>query len=131
MLRTAAALALTLTLAACVTTNAVRLGSGPVRAPVADSTVAIYRTADQVPGKYEEVALLNSKGESGWTDEAKMFRSMQKKAAELGANGIILDAVSEPSAGAKVASAIFGTGAERKGRAIAIFVLPADSTTKP
>ena len=38
MLRTAAALALALTLAACVTTNAVRLGSGPVRAPVADST---------------------------------------------------------------------------------------------
>src|SRR5688500_12688816 len=133
MRRSIAALALTLTvaLAACVSTNAVRLGSGPVRAPVADSTVAIYRTADRVPGKYEDVALLNSKGESSWTDEAKMFRSMQKKAAELGANGIILDAVSEPSAGAKVASAIFGTGAERKGRAIAIFVIPADSTAKP
>ena len=126
-----ALLALSLALGACVRTNAVRLGSGPVRPPVADTTVVIYRTASQVPGKYEEVALLNSKGESSWTDEAKMFRSMQKKAGELGANGIILDAVSEPSAGAKVASAIFGTGAERKGRAIAIFVIPADSTTKP
>jgi hypothetical protein len=29
-----------------------------------------------------------------------------------------------------VASAIFGTGAERKGRAIAVLVLPADSTQK-
>jgi hypothetical protein len=93
-------------------------------------SVAIYRTASQVPGKYQEVALLNSKGESSWTDEAAMFRSMRKKAAEMGANAIILDAVSEPSAGAKVASAIFGTGAERKGRAIAVLVLPADSTQK-
>ena len=47
---------------------------------------------------------LGSKGESSWTDEAAMFRSMRKKAAELGANAIILDAVSEPSAGARVAS---------------------------
>jgi hypothetical protein len=90
----------------------------------------MYRTASQVPGKYQEVALLNSKGESGLTDESAMFRSMRKKAAEVGANAIILDAVSEPSAGAKVASAVFGTGAERKGRAIAIFILPAEPAQK-
>ena len=109
---------------ACVTTNATRLGGTAPRPPVAASAVVIYRSASQVSGKYEEIALLNSNGESGLTDEAGMFRSMQKKAGELGANAIILDAVSEPSAGAKVASAIFGTGAERKGRAIAIFVFP-------
>jgi len=114
----------------CVTTNATRLGAGVARPPVPAQSVVIYRTASQVPGRYEEVALLNSKGESSWTDEAAMFRSMQKKAADLGANGIILDAVSEPSAGAKVASAFLGTGAERKGRAIAIFVFPADGNQK-
>jgi hypothetical protein len=37
---------------------------------------------------------------------------------------VILDAVNEASAGAKVAAAIFGTGTQRKGRAIAIYVLP-------
>ena len=109
---------------ACVTTNATRLGGTAPRPPVAATAVVIYRAASQVPGKYEEIALLNSKGESGLTDEAGMFRSMQKKAGELGANAIILDAVSEPSAGAKVASEVFGTGAERKGRAIAIYVFP-------
>ena len=108
--------------AACVTTNATRLGGTVARPAVPTSAVVIYRSANQVPGKYEEIALLNSKGESGLTDEAAMFKSMQKKAGELGANAIILDAVSEPSAGAKVASAVFGTGAERKGRAIAIYV---------
>jgi hypothetical protein len=126
--RIALATCLLVSLTSCVTTNATRLGTGTALPPVPMESVAIYRTASQVPGKYQEVALLNSKGESSWTDEAAMFRSMRKKAAELGANAIILDAVSEPSAGAKVASAIFGTGAERKGRAIAILILPAEGT---
>ena len=39
----------------------------------------------------------------------------------------ILDAINEASAGAKVAAAVFGTGTERKGRSIAIYVYP-DST---
>ena len=52
-----------------------------------------------------------------------MWNSMRKKAGKLGANAIILDAMSEPSAGAKVASMIFGVGgAQRKGKAIAIYV---------
>ena len=108
----------------CVSTNATRLGDGLTRPPVPSSSVAIYRMASQVPGRYEEVALLNSKGESGFTNEAGMFNSMRKKAGELGANAIILDALSEPSAAVKVASAFLGTGSERKGRAIAVFVFP-------
>ena len=108
---------------ACVSTNATRLGSGPVRPPVSPEVVAVYRTADQVPGRYEEVALLNSTGESSWTNEEKMMNSMRKKAAEMGANAIILDAISEPSAGAKVAGAFLGTGAQRKGKAIAIYIV--------
>jgi hypothetical protein len=115
----------TLLFVSCVATNAVRLGTTPQRPSIPADQVAVYRTADQVPGKYEEVALLNSTGESGWTTEAEMFKSMKKKAGQLGANAIILDAVSEPSAGAKVAAAFLGTGgAERKGKAIAIYIFP-------
>ena len=122
--------AVALSLAACVHTNATRLGTSTARPSVPEAQVAVYRTADKVPGKYEEIALLNSTGESMWTNEEKMFNSMRKKAGELGANAVILDAISEPSAGAKVASAVFGVGgAQRKGKAIAIFVLP-DSATK-
>jgi hypothetical protein len=113
-----------LSLAACVSTNAVRLGTTPQRPSIPANQVVVYRTADQVPGKYEEIALLNSTGSSGWTTEAGMFDSMKKKAGALGANAIILDAVSEPSAGAKIAAAFLGLSAERKGKAIAIFVFP-------
>ena len=91
--------------------------------------VALYRVASQVPRRYEEIALLNSSGDSAFTDEAKMFESMKKKAGEVGANGVILDAVSEPGHGAKVAAAIFGVSAQRKGKALAIWVFPAGAPT--
>ena len=124
----AACVVLCVFLNACISTNAVRLGNGPSRPAVNARDVVVYRTADMVPGKYEEIALLVSTGESMWTNESQMWDSMRRKAGKLGANAIILDAMSEPSAGAKVASAIFGVGgAERKGHAIAIFVLPKDS----
>jgi len=109
---------------ACVSVNATKLGTESYRQPVPTDEVAVYRTADQVPGRYEEIALLNAKGDSSWSSESGMFKQMKKKAGRMGANAIILDAVSEPSAGAKIAGAIFGVGAERKGKAIAIFVFP-------
>lgn len=113
--------------AACVSTKAVNLGTPTVtaRAPVPWQSVAVYRTADQVPGKYQEVALLVSTGDSMWSSESGMWKSMKKKAGKLGANAIILDSMSEPSAGAKVAAAVLlGSGADRKGKALAIYVLP-------
>lgn len=114
-----------LILSACVTTNASRLGTATQNRPaVFAKDVALYRIASQVPGRYEEVALLNSSGDSGFTNEAKMFESMKEKAGEMGANAVVLDALTEPGSGAKVAAAIFGVSAQRKGKALAIWVFP-------
>ena len=115
----------------CVAVNATQLGELTARPPVDPTAVIIYRTADQVPRRYDEVALLNATGSTGFTDEKGMLEAMKKRAAKIGANGVILDAISEPSAGAKVAAAIFGVSAERKGKALAIFVHAADSTSAP
>lgn len=109
-------------LSACVSTNVVKLGNGPSRPKIPLDQVVVYRTASQVAAKYEEVALLNSKGEAGETSEAEMLKNMRFKAGEVGANAIILDAVTEPGAGTKIAGMLLGTGAERKGRAVAIYV---------
>lgn len=125
--RLTTAVSLVALIVACVQTNAVRLGNAPIREPVPEDQAVVYRTADQVPRRYEEVALWNARGEASWANEEKMFNSMRKKAGEMGANGIILDAITEPGAATKVAGAILGTGAERKGKAIAIYVFPADS----
>lgn len=115
-------------LVSCATTKAVKLGTETaVRPPISYDKVAVFRSADQVPGKYEEVALMMSTGDSIWTSEAGMWKSMRKKAGKLGANAIILDATSEPKAGTKLlAMALFGTGGERKGKAIAIYIYPAE-----
>jgi len=108
----------------CVSVNATRLGLAPQRPAVPADEVIIYLTADKVPGKYEEIALLNATASSTWTTESGMYEAMKKKAGNLGANAIILDAMSEPSAGEKIAGEIFGISAERKGKAIAIYVFP-------
>lgn len=113
---------------ACVQTNTAVLGNAPSRAPVAPEMVVLYRTAAQVPGKYQEVALLYSDGTTGWTNEAGMLKSMRTKAGALGANGVILDSINEPSAALKVIASVVGVGAERKGKAIAIF-LPSAGTS--
>lgn len=114
---------------ACVSTNATLLDVAATarRAPVPADQVKLYRLATQVPGRYEEIALINAASASQYTSEQKMLESMRKKAGSVGANGVILEGISEPGAGAKVAAAVFGTATERKGKAIAIYVFP-DST---
>ena len=127
----AAVLALLCVSTACVSTNATVLDPTPqARPPVDAAQVRIYRSAAQVTGKFTEVALLNASGESAMTNEKKMLESMRKKVGALGANGVILEAITEASAGAKIAGAVFGVGSQRKGRAVAIFVV-ADSTKAP
>jgi hypothetical protein len=108
-------------LGACVSTQATML-SGSARPAITEDQVKIYRTADQIPGRYEEVALLTSAGDYSMTNEAEMFASMRKKAAALGANGVLLQQVVEPTTGAKVANAFLGTSANRKGQSVAIYV---------
>ena len=125
MMRVYAMVAL-LSLTGCVTTNAAVLDPTVSYQKLCPDAVQVFTTPERVPSAYREVALLNSKGESSWTDEKQMMDSQRRKAAQLGANGIILGETKEPNAGTKIIGSLFGTGAERKGRAIAIYI-PADS----
>jgi len=87
-------------------------------------TVRIYSSADQVPGRYDEIGLLSSRGNALSTNERGMMESMRRKAAELGANAIVVDAMSKPSTLLKIAAAVADTKSERRGKAVAIFVHP-------
>lgn len=111
---------------ACVSTNAAVLNPSVKLAPVCPDGVQLFTSADKVGKDYREIAILNSKGQSGSTSEEGMYNSQRKKAAQLGANGIIVNNINEPKAGTKIIGALFGTGAERKGSAMAIDV-PGDS----
>jgi hypothetical protein len=59
-----------------------------------------------------------------------MYNSMKKSAGQMGANAIILQDLTEPGTGAKLAATLFGAPAERKGKALAIFVLPMADSAK-
>lgn len=120
------------TTVACVSTQATILNPSPVkRPPVAADQVRVYRTPEQVAGRYEEVALLHAQGETDWTNERGMIESMRKKAGKVGANGLILDSIREPRAVERIAGAVLKTGSTRRGRAVAIFVFPDSAPQKP
>ena len=111
---------------ACVSTEAIRIGTPTARPVVFWQNVVVYTKADQVLSKYEEIALLTSTADEYITQQG-MINSMKKKAGSLGANAIILDAFSEPSDVTKIASALLpAVSAERKGKAMAIFVFPVE-----
>lgn len=114
-----------LLLSGCVTTNATMLNGATViegAAVLEPEQIVIYRNAEQVGKPFKEVAILSSTGDSTLTDMAAFHRSMQERAAKVGANAVILGSTREPSTGAEVASWIFGTPANRKSEAIAISV---------
>jgi hypothetical protein len=112
----------------CVHTSATLLSEAP-RPAIASSAVVIYTSADKVPGKYDEVALIDSHGDDATTSYHGMLESMRKKAGEVGANGVILSSSTDAGTGAKVARVFLGTSADRKGKAVAIFVYPVSGPT--
>jgi hypothetical protein len=129
-MRTSIRLALALgfvLISGCTRTNAALMDNSVRLAPTCPDAVKMYTSPSSVGSPYKEIALLNSTGASGWTSEAGMMKSMRKKAADVGANGIVMGNIDEPGAGAKVAAAVFGTATERKGKSVAIFV-PADTS---
>lgn len=126
-----ALLSLAVVLTACVSTNATVLNKSMTRPPIAKESVIIYSSAEKVPGKYDEVALLNSKGDESMTNERKMYESMRSEAAKLGANGVILQETKDPGTGSKVAHMLIGTSSNRHGKSMAIYVWPAAAVATP
>ena len=116
-------------LGACVSTNAALIDPTVHLARTCPSAIKLYMTPDKVGRPYREVALLNAKGESNWSNEEDMIESMRDKAAEVGANGIILSGIDEPSALTKVIGQVAKTGSQRKGKALAIYVASDSATT--
>jgi len=127
--------AIFMTLTGCVSTSATRLGVAAIRPAVDPETVVIYRTADQVPSAYDEIALVFAEGDHTFTKEERLYSTMRKKAATLGANALILDSVVEPQMEPRlsgkwwleVGHALYTAVVNppnRKGKALAIYVRP-------
>jgi len=90
---------LTLGLAACTPSSHIVVGA--VRPPISPSEVKIYL---QPPPSFDEVAILNASADSmfgtgGQSTVDKVIQRLKEEAAKLGANGIILEGMSDQQTG--------------------------------
>ncbi len=111
----------------CVSTQATRLNTQLVYPKICAEGVELFTDSSKVGKPYVEVAVLTSSGSQNYTSQSEMYESMRKKAADLGANGVVLGTVQQASTGAQVANALIGTPANRRGQATAIYI-PGDTT---
>jgi hypothetical protein len=109
-----------LTVLGCVSAQVLRLGPPRTFPPVAANEVQVFMTEADVKSPFEKLALIKLKGDSDYTNETMMVEKAKAEAAKIGANGIILGQTDEPSAGAKVAGALFGISTQRRGDIVAI-----------
>jgi hypothetical protein len=112
--------AFALVLGACTSTGAVLLGGTDPYPETDPYEVRVFLSEDEVPGEYERIALVTARSDAGWSDEADLIRAMRKRAARLGANGLIVGEVRDPTTLERVAEVLTEYEAQRRARGIAI-----------
>jgi hypothetical protein len=96
-------------------------------APTCANAVVVFSAPDKVLYDYYEVALITAEGNSVYTGNGDLLKSVRNQAARTGANGVIVDGVGATHATVKVLGAALGAkDAERKARALAIW-MPSDT----
>ena len=114
--------ALTLAAAGCVNVEATRLSANEVLPARLASEVTIYTSRESLKQPYREIALLEANGDGETTSERVFYESMRKRAAKLGANGLILEPGLEPGPTVKIAATLLDVQYTRYRHAVAILV---------
>lgn len=95
--------------------------------PTCADAITVFPNRDKVPYDYYEVALIVAEGNSVYVGNGDILKSVRDQAAGLGANGVLVDFIAATHATVKVlGAALGGRDAERKARAIAIW-MPGDT----
>jgi hypothetical protein len=115
-----------LSLSGCVSANVMQLGQPGQYRQVRPEEVRVYVTEADINVPFEKVAIITAKGDYQTTNEEKMLKKIRQKAAEAGANAVILSEFQEPSTAARVWNSLLGTSANRTTRVMAIRVNPED-----
>jgi hypothetical protein len=101
--------------------------AGLTLAPTCADAVTVFPSADKVPYDYYEAALITAEGNSVYTGNGDLLKSIRNQAASVGANGVLIDEIGATHATVKVLGAALGAkDAERKARALAIW-MPSDT----
>jgi pyruvate kinase len=115
-----------LSLSACgVRTHTTEISPG--RRATCVEAVDTYTSRAQVPHDYRELAWITGEGNSVYTSDGKITDQIRKKAADVGANAIIVRDFGESGATTKVIGAALGANtADTKLSALAIY-MPAEA----
>lgn len=95
--------------------------TGQARQPVSAAAVKLYT---QAPAEYEVIGLVKASSEMGWTDQGSIeyaIEELKKQAGKLGANGVLIDSMSE-KAGTASGSFVANPGGG------GVFIYQSDST---
>jgi len=107
--------------------NIVARNSQLLLARTCADAVPVYPDRDHVPFDYYEVALITAEGNSVYTGNGDLLKSVRNEAASVGANGVVVDGLGATHATVKVLGAAVGSNdADRKARALAIW-MPSDT----
>lgn len=109
-----------------VRTKTTELSPG-TRVATCDEAVDVYQSRAQVPQDYYELAWISAEGNSVYTSDGKILAQIRKKAADQGANAIIVNDFKESEGKTKViGAALGGNTADTKTSALAIY-MPAEA----
>lgn len=78
------------------------------RNPTCENAVEVFNSRADVPSSYYELAWITAEGNSVWTTDAQLRSEMRKRAAQSGANGIIVNDVSQNKTGVNVLGEAIG-----------------------
>lgn len=109
-------------LAGCVSTNVLHLGQPGQYPPVRPDEVRVYIKEADVKQPFAKIAIITAEGDYQSVDQEKMLKKIRQKAAEAGANAVILEDYTEPSTASKVWNSVLGTPANRSTRVLAVRV---------
>lgn len=96
-------------------------------APTCADAVRVFPSTDKVPYDYYEMALITAEGNSVYSGNGDLLKSVRNQAAGIGANGVVVDSPGATHATVKILGAALGAhDADRKARALAIW-MPSDT----
>ena len=101
------------------------------RNPTCENAIAIFDSRADVPSSYYELAWIEVEGNSVWTTDHQMTDKMKKRAAEVGANGLIANPVQQNKVGVNVLGEAIGAHtATARASGLAIWIPAEDSRTR-
>lgn len=121
-------LSIVLVASACgVRTKTVDVSPGMARAATCDEAVDVYTSRALVPHDYYELAWISGEGNSVYASEGRITDQIRRKAADVGANAIIVNDFQQTGATTKVIGAALGSSsADAKVSALAVY-MPAEA----